>query len=75
MIVFNSVLDLGFVALLIYGTASLIVFIPVMIHILRTKRDVKHKLVWLFICLILGIVGIVIYYFIERRKGKLTSRR
>jgi len=75
MLGFNSMLDFLLMILCVYWAASLVAFIPAMIHIVRTKKDVKHKLVWLFICLVLGIVGVMIYYFIERRKGRLAPRR
>ncbi|MEM5879280.1 MAG: PLDc N-terminal domain-containing protein [Candidatus Aenigmatarchaeota archaeon] len=60
-------INLGFVVLQIYGIVSLVAFIPAMVDILRSKKSTKYKFVWLAICLILGIIGILIYCLIEKK--------
>ncbi|MEM5836159.1 MAG: PLDc N-terminal domain-containing protein [Candidatus Aenigmatarchaeota archaeon] len=60
-------INLGFVVLQIYGIISLIAFMPVMIDILRSKKSTRYKLVWVVICLILGIVGAFIYLLTEKK--------
>jgi len=73
MAIFGFAIDIGLVALFIYGLISLVAFIPASIDIIKSKRDVKYKIVWLFICLILQVIGVAIYYFVEKKKGKLTG--
>jgi undecaprenyl pyrophosphate phosphatase UppP len=71
MVDLKYIIDMGSLALIAYYTVSLIAFIPAAIDILRSRRDVKYKIVWLFICIVLGVIGIAIYYFIEKRGVKL----
>lgn len=56
----------GFLILL--GVVSFIGFIWALIDIARAKKDTGYKIIWLLICLILGIFGVLIYYFAEKRK-------
>lgn len=64
---FEYLIDLGFVVLQIYGIVSIIAFIPAMIDILKSKKSTKYKLVWLAICLILGVFGVLVYFLIEKK--------
>jgi len=54
--------------LLILGIVSFIAFIWALIDIARAKKDAGYKIIWLVICLVLGIIGVLIYYFVEKRK-------
>ena len=56
--------------LLLFGLISLIAFIWALIDIARTKKDFGYKIIWVLICLILGIIGVLIYYFVEVKKRK-----
>jgi|GEM_PF-2613134 uncharacterized protein with PQ loop repeat len=67
MVEFEYLINLGFVILQIYGVLSLLVFVPAMIDILKSKKSTKYKLVWLTICLILGVIGALIYFLVERK--------
>jgi hypothetical protein len=68
----ESIISISLIVLQIYGLLSLIAFVPAMIDIVKSRKSNKYKLVWLSICLLLGIIGIVIYFFIEK---KLRFRR
>jgi uncharacterized membrane protein len=60
-------INIGFMLLQIYGVLSLLAFVPAMIDILKSRKSTKYKLVWLAICLILGVIGALIYFMIEKK--------
>ncbi|MEM5766358.1 MAG: PLDc N-terminal domain-containing protein [Candidatus Aenigmatarchaeota archaeon] len=67
MVGFEHLINLWFVVLQIYGIVSIIAFIPAMIDIIKSKKGTKYKLVWLAICLILGVIGVFIYFLVEKK--------
>jgi uncharacterized protein with PQ loop repeat len=67
MVELEYLVSFGFVVLQIYGVLSLLAFVPAMIDILKSKKGMKYKLVWLAICLILGVIGVLIYFLIEKK--------
>lgn len=61
---------LGAFALLLI-IVSIIAFIWALIDIANQKgKDTGWKIIWVLICLILGVIGVVVYYFISGRKKK-----
>ncbi|MEM5829206.1 MAG: PLDc N-terminal domain-containing protein [Candidatus Aenigmatarchaeota archaeon] len=67
MVEFEYLINLLFVLLQIYGIVSVVAFLPAMIDIFKSKKNTKYKLVWLAICLILGVFGVFVYFLIEKR--------
>jgi len=67
MVEVEYLINIGFMVLQIYGVLSLLAFVPAMIDILKSKKSTKYKLVWLAICLILGVIGVLIYFLMERK--------
>jgi uncharacterized protein with PQ loop repeat len=67
MVEVEYLINIGFMVLQIYGVLSLLAFVPAMIDILKLKKSTKYKLVWLAICLILGVIGVLIYFLMERK--------
>jgi uncharacterized protein with PQ loop repeat len=67
MVEVEYIINLGFVILQVYGVLSLLAFVPAVIDVLKTKKSTKYKLVWLAIFLILGVIGVLIYFLIERK--------
>jgi zinc transporter ZupT len=47
---------------------SFVAFIWALIDIARSKKDTGWKIVWALICFILGVIGALVYYFVEKRK-------
>ena len=58
-----------FLAMLLFGIISFIAFIWALIDIARAKKDTGYKIIWVLICFLLGIIGVIIYYFVEKRKS------
>ena len=52
---------------------NIVVILWALIDIARSKGDTGYKLIWAFICVIFGIIGAIIYYFVEKY-GKPTPR-
>jgi hypothetical protein len=50
---------------------SLILFIWALIDILRAHRDGMWKLIWVLVCLVLPVIGPILYYFIGRKDAPL----
>jgi len=71
MVEVEYLINIGFMVLQIYGVLSLLAFVPAMIDILKLKKSTKYKLVWLAICLILGVIGVLIYFLMERKVFKV----
>lgn len=53
---------------IIWAIISLIAFVWALIDIAKAKKDTGWKIVWIVICLLLGIIGVIVYYFVEKRK-------
>ena len=54
-----------------FGLLWLIGFIAVIwaiIDIVKQKKETGWKLIWVIISLVLGVIGVVLYYFISGRK-------
>ncbi|MFH1977829.1 MAG: PLDc N-terminal domain-containing protein [Candidatus Aenigmatarchaeota archaeon] len=47
---------------------NVIIFILVLIDILKAKNAASWKVTWLIVVLILGIIGLLLYWFIGRKK-------
>jgi len=41
-----------------------------LIDIARQKRDLGYKIIWVLICLIFGLIGVLAYYFVEVRRRR-----
>jgi len=67
------IFEMTVLALVFYYLLGLIPFVLVAIDIIKARKDAKYKVVWLFICLILGLIGIAIYCFIEKKKVASAS--
>jgi hypothetical protein len=55
----------GLVAIL-----SLVAFIWALIDILKAKNDPGWKILWVIVCFFLGVIGVILYYFIGRKNKK-----
>lgn len=59
----------GFASMvLIFFVVSLIALIWAIIDIANADEDTGYKIIWLLICLFLGIIGVLLYYFVGRNK-------
>lgn len=74
MVGFEFTVEMILLGLLVYYVIGLIAFIPALVSIIRSGKGVKYKLVWIFLCLILGAIGILIYFIIERKKKSARRR-
>jgi thiol:disulfide interchange protein len=55
-----------------YGLVSillLVLFIWVLVDILRARRDTMWKLIWVLVCLVLPVIGPILYYFLGRQSA------
>ena len=57
---------LGFA--IVWFIIGIIAFLWALIDIAKAKKDTGWKIIWVIICLLLGIIGVIIYYFVEKRK-------
>jgi len=53
---------------IIFAVVSLIALIWAIIDIANADEDTGYKIIWLLICLFLGIIGVLLYYFVGRNK-------
>jgi cytochrome bd-type quinol oxidase subunit 2 len=60
----------GFVFIFVLVLVSIIVFIWALIDILRAKNENNWKILWVVVCLFLGIIGAIIYLFVGRKQKK-----
>ncbi len=51
-----------------YWIVSLVAIVWALIDISHVKKDAGYKLIWAFICIVLGLVGVLIYYISEKNK-------
>lgn len=66
---FGSILGFGIMWLLL-GILCLVAFIWAIIDIIGQKKDTGWKVIWVIVCLFLGLIGVIIYYFASGRKKK-----
>jgi phospholipase D-like protein len=45
---------------------SLVLLVWALVDILRSSRDGMWKLIWVIVCLLLPLIGPILYYFIGR---------
>jgi hypothetical protein len=50
----------------IVGVLTLVLVIWALVDIVSSKRDNTWKLIWVVICLLLPLVGSILYYFLGR---------
>jgi len=55
-------------AILLFVLVSFIAFIWAIIDILKAKNETNWKILWVIICLFLGLIGVIIYYFVGRKQ-------
>lgn len=58
------------IVILIIVILSFIFFIWAVINIVQAKNETSWKILWILICLFLGIVGVIIYYFVGKKQRK-----
>jgi hypothetical protein len=51
-----------------YWIASLIAVLWALIDISHSKKDGGYKLIWAFVCIVLGLIGVLIYHISEKNK-------
>ncbi|NQU97952.1 PLDc N-terminal domain-containing protein [Candidatus Woesearchaeota archaeon] len=66
----NSRGSLGilFVISLILGIASLVAFIWALVNILGADNEATWKILWVIVCLLLGILGVIIYLLVGKKQ-------
>ncbi len=68
---FNWLFGFGMLGAFLIGLLSLVLFIWAIVDIIGQKRETSWKVIWVLVCLFLGVIGIIIYYFVSgRKKGK-----
>ena len=61
----------GIMGMLALVVLSFVAWIWAIIDIaVNQKKDTGWKVIWLIICILLDIIGVVIYYFASGRKAK-----
>ncbi len=56
-----------------YLVISFVAIIWALIDISHAKKDTGYKFIWALICIVLGLFGVLIYFFIEK-SGKNGKR-
>ena len=68
--VLGFLVGLGLIGILL-GVLSFAGWIWAIIDIaVNQKKETGWKIIWLIICILLGIIGVIIYYFASGRKKK-----
>lgn len=62
-----GVFSLFFIFIGLLAIVSIIAFIWALMDILKSNNDTNWKLLWVVICILLGILGVIIYYFVGRK--------
>jgi hypothetical protein len=52
----------------VYWIASIAAILWALIDLSHTKKDSGYKIIWAFICIFLGLLGVLIYYISEKRR-------
>lgn len=60
--------------ILILAIISIIAFFWALINILTAKNDTNWKILWVLLCLFLGIIGVIIYLCIGRKERKAPRK-
>jgi len=58
---------IGYVELVIISLIILILIWAIVDIVKREDLDLLRKIVWILVCLFLGIIGVGIYYFVGRK--------
>ncbi len=53
-----------------YWIVSVIFILWALIDISHAKKDTGYKLIWTLICVVLGIIGVILYYLIEKQNKR-----
>ena len=56
----------------LYWVVSLVFILWSLIHIARSRQDAGYKVIWAGIVVILGLIGVLIYYVVEAAREKDT---
>ena len=56
------------IPIMIFGIVSFIAFIWSLINILTAENDNHWKILWVIICLFLGIIGVIIYVLVGKKE-------
>lgn len=51
-----------------YWIVSIVAILWALIDLSHAKKDAGYKLIWAFICIVLGLIGVLIYYISEKSK-------
>jgi len=49
-----------------YWIVSVAAILWALIDLSHAKKDTGYKLIWTLICIVLGLIGVLIYYILER---------
>ncbi|UZE91722.1 MAG: PLDc N-terminal domain-containing protein [Methanosarcinales archaeon] len=60
-------IGIGYVELVIISLIILILIWAIVDIVKREDLDLLRKIVWILVCLFLGIIGVGIYYFVGRK--------
>ncbi len=52
----------------VLGILWLVFFIWALLDIVQAPRDIGWKLLWVIVCLVFPVVGVLVYYFIGRKR-------
>lgn len=52
---------------IVISILTLILFVWALVDILGSRRDGMWKLIWVVVCLVLPLLGPILYYFIGRK--------
>src|SRR5687767_12733241 len=53
----------------VIGILTLILLIWALVDIIKAPRDGMWKLIWVIICLVLPLIGPILYYFLGRKSA------
>jgi hypothetical protein len=58
---------------LIISILTVVLFVWALVDILKSGRDNVGKLIWVIVCLVLPLLGPILYYFIGRGRMSATQ--
>jgi flagellar biosynthesis/type III secretory pathway M-ring protein FliF/YscJ len=61
-------LGIAFALTILFGIVSLIAFIWALVDILKSDISTLTKVGWVVLCIFLGVIGVIVYYFVVKRK-------
>ena len=47
----------------------LILFVWSLLDIIRAHKDTGWKVIWILVCLVFPVLGVIVYYFVARQKN------